>query len=265
MRFRRRPRPEPYEDTSRKRAAYLRKQHLERKALPLFAAVIAERQITADEEMIHRAVRWDEAQAATRRQRAGAWHRARARLFAFDAPTRLVIRDLWRTCPYPADPSYLADLLHQIGLGRIDPHRPPWRSPQPLRPTTTPDPARFDAAFRQIGQRKIGGGPKTVPADEFLFVGNLGSGILFLTSRVRPCAPNESFHTSSNHRLRDSHVGRAGHWVEITVRGECSDADLALIERLARAADTRPILVRRASDSSTSISSSKSMIYGFHG
>lgn len=69
--------------------------------------------------------------------------------------------------------------------------------------------------------------------------------MLFLRSRVRLINPNESFYTCSNHRLRDSHVGRAGHWVEIEVRGECSDDDLALIERLARDADTRPVVVRR--------------------
>ncbi|MGN7712579.1 hypothetical protein [Agrobacterium radiobacter] len=41
MRFRRWHRPEPYGDTSRKRAAFLRKQRLERETLPLFAADIA--------------------------------------------------------------------------------------------------------------------------------------------------------------------------------------------------------------------------------
>ena len=72
-----------------------------------------------------------------------------------------------------------------------------------------------------------------------MFCGNLGSSFLILVSRVRLIDPNESFYTSSNHRLRDSHVGRAGHWVDIEVRGDCSVAELALIERLARAADTR--------------------------
>src|SRR3546814_2850612 len=38
MRFRRWPRPTAYRETSRKRAAFLRKQRLEREALPLFAA-----------------------------------------------------------------------------------------------------------------------------------------------------------------------------------------------------------------------------------
>ncbi|WP_236962203.1 hypothetical protein [Methylobacterium sp. XJLW] len=82
-------------------------------------------------------------------------------------------------------------------------------------------------------------------ADERLFCGNLGSGILFLTSRVRLIEPNESFYTASNHRLRDSHVGSSGHWVDIAVRGPCSDEDLRRIARLARAADTRPVAVRR--------------------
>src|SRR3546814_1640374 len=60
-----------------------------------------------------------------------------------------------------------------------------------------------------------------LPVDELLFCGNLGSGILFLTSRVRLLDPSGSFDTSSNHRLVDSQGGRAGQWVEIEVRGEC--------------------------------------------
>jgi hypothetical protein len=45
-------------------------------------------------------------------------------------------------------------------------------------------------------------------------------------------------------RLRPtSTVG--SHSVDVEVRGECSDADLALIQRLAEAQDTRPVVVRR--------------------
>lgn len=165
---------------------------------------------------------------------------------------------LWRDCPYPADPAYLLDLLHAIDIGRIDPDRPPWDHPRTLTPRTMPNAVSFDEAFRRIGQRKIGGGPGpalgpangrtrgTTEADEFIFVGNLCNGVLFLTSRVRLIDPHESFYTSSNHRLRDSHVGRAGHRVDIRVRGPCSDAELALIERLAQAADNRPVAVQRA-------------------
>lgn len=41
MRFRPWPKPEPYRDTTRKRAAFKRKQRLEQQALPLFAEMIA--------------------------------------------------------------------------------------------------------------------------------------------------------------------------------------------------------------------------------
>ncbi|MCF4130093.1 hypothetical protein [Methylobacterium sp. SyP6R] len=136
--------------------------------------------------------------------------------------------------------------MHEIATGRIDPARPPWGGRHTLTPRTTPNPATFGEAFRQIGQRTVGGGPKTTGADERQFCGNLGSGILFLTSRVRLIEPNESVYTSSNHRLRDGHVGRSGHWVDIEVRGICSDADLALIHRLAQAADSRRVSVHRA-------------------
>lgn len=246
MRFHRWPKPRPYEETGRKRAAFLARQRREREALPLFADMIAAGQHSVDDEMAHRAEAWLRRQRDDRDHRARKWREVRARLFGFDDAVRRAIRLAWRTCPYPADPAYFGDLLTHIQRGQIDPDRPPWRFPTQVRARTTPNPASFDAAFRQIGQRKVGGGPKTTEADELLFCGNLGCGILFLTSRVRLVEPNESFYTSSNHRLRDSRVGSGGHWVDIEVRGVCSDADLALIQRLAQAGDTRSVSVRRA-------------------
>ncbi|WGF91002.1 hypothetical protein [Marinivivus vitaminiproducens] len=245
MRFRRWPRPTRYEDTPRKRAAFVRKQHLEREALPLFAEAVAQRQPDIETEMASRAERWDAREQATRQTRAERWRDGRARLFALPDEKRAAARRLWRTCPYPGDPSSFGDFLRGIADGRIDPSQPPWVY-VPLEPARSkPSPATFDQAFKQIGQRRVGGGPKTTGADELLFVGNLGTGILFLRSRVRLSDPRESFLTSSNHRLRDSHVGRAGHWVDIVVAGACDDAQLAQIEALAQAADTRPVRVRR--------------------
>jgi hypothetical protein len=132
-----------------------------------------------------------------------------------------------------------------VAVGRVHPHRPPWIFDGKLTARTTPNPEKFDQVFRQIGHRKIGGGPKTTPADEFLFCGNLGTGILFLRTRVRLSDPHESYYTSSSHRLRDSHVGRAGHWIDLEVRGDCSDTELELIRRLAQDADSRPVVARR--------------------
>ena len=77
MRFRRTSRSEPYRDTSRKRAAFLRKQRLEREALPLFAEAVAARQHDVDAEMVRRTVWWGEAERARRSQRAAGWRRAR--------------------------------------------------------------------------------------------------------------------------------------------------------------------------------------------
>lgn len=245
MRFRRWPRVPAYQDTPRKRAALARTQRAEREKLPLLRDLIAEQQPSADAEMARRAAWWPKLQQEARDRRAQDWRRARRHLAGCGDTLRRVIRQLWRDCPYPADPSYLLDLLHAIDAGRIDPARPPWQHPAALTPRTTPQPVSFDEAFRRIGQRKVRGGPKSTGADEFIFVGNLGRGILFLISRVRLIEPYESFYTSSNHRLRDSHVGRSGHWVDIQVHGICSDAELALIERLAQAVDERPVVVRR--------------------
>jgi len=175
MRFRPWPIPEPYRDTSRKRAAFRRKQRLQREALPLFAEMIAAGQHSVDEEIARRHIWWDEREREQRNLRAAGWRKARARLFALPDDLRRSVRTLWRGCPYPADPTYLLDLLHQVAAGRVDPHRPPWIFDGKLTARTTPNPKKFDQAFRQIGQRKIGGGPKTTPADEFLFCGNLGT------------------------------------------------------------------------------------------
>jgi len=93
--------------------------------LSLFADQIAATQHDPDEEMALRTVRWVGAERDRRRERAAGWRRARARPFALEPDLRRTIGSLWRTCLYPADESYLAELLHQIAVGRLDPTRPP--------------------------------------------------------------------------------------------------------------------------------------------
>ena len=139
MRFRCWPKPSPYEDTSRRRAAFLRKQRLEREALPLLADHIAAGQHGVEEEMALRAVRWDRDQQNSRDQRAARWRDQRARLFALPDAQRRQVRHLWRTCPYPADPSYFGDLLHEIAIGKLDPNQPPWVFHRTVRAKTTPE------------------------------------------------------------------------------------------------------------------------------
>lgn len=242
MRFRRWPRPTAYRETPRKRAAFLRKQRLEREALPLFAEAIAARQHSVEEEMARRHVWWDEREHDQRDARAARWREARARLFALPGPLRAKVRILWRTCPYPADPASFTDFLHQIAVGRLDPDRPPWVFHQKTQARITANPATFDAAFRQIGRKQVE--TDTMPFDELLFCGNLGSGILFLAWRVRLIERGESFRTLFNALSPESHIGVAnGQWIEIEVRGECSQTDLSLIERLAQASDTRRVVV----------------------
>lgn len=224
MRFRKWPKPTAYEETSRKRAAFLTKQRREREALPLFADMIASGQHGVDEEMSRRADWWPRQQQDRRDERAAVWRKARARLFAFPADRRRTIRALWRECPYPADPHSFADFLHQIEIGNLDTARPGWRFHARAKPRITANPDAFDEAFRQIGRRKVNANGVPSDADTLLFCGNLGKGILFLDRHVRAAEPGG---------------------FDIEVRGVCSDADLALIERLAQAADPGPVAVRR--------------------
>ena len=100
--------------------------------------------------MDRRHIWWEKREHEQRAQRAARWRKARDRLFALPAELRRTVRQLWRSCPYPADPAYLLDLLHQIAVGRVNPHRPPWVFDGKLTARTTPNPEKFDEAFRQI-------------------------------------------------------------------------------------------------------------------
>ena len=224
MRFAKWPKPAPYVETSRKRAAFVTKQRREREALPLFADMIAARQHSVDEEMAHRARWWPEQQQRLRDERAAVWRRARARLFEFPAAKRKTIRRTWRDCPYPADPYGFADFLHQIRVGRLDPDRPPWRFHAPVRARITPDPQCFGDAFKRVGQRMIEPAPGMPAVEAPHYVGNLGNGILFLDA-VPPPTPTDP--------------------VTIHVRGVCTDADIALIGRLTGDAEQRAVKVVR--------------------
>jgi len=110
----------------------------------------------------------------------------------------------------------------------------------------------FDDTFRETNRRRVGGGPKTVGAEEITFVGEYRGRKVTLISRVRLRNPLESFMTNSGHRLRDSQVGSGGHWIDMKVIGESSDAEIEDIGRLAREADRRPVIVRRAATLSDS-------------
>lgn len=126
MRFRPWPRVSAYEDTPRKRAALARAQQTQRDKFPLLAPLIAEQQPSAEAEMARRAAWWPEVQQRDRDRRAHCWRRARIRLAGYGDNLRPLLIQLWRDCPYPADPVYLLEMLHSIDTGRIDPERPPW-------------------------------------------------------------------------------------------------------------------------------------------
>lgn len=108
-----------FTDTARKRAALRRKQRLEREALPLLADLIAEAQPGEDAVMQDRAIRWTESQQRTRDLRAARWREARRRLGALTANERSILRHAWDCAPYPADPVYLLDFLHDYNDGRF--------------------------------------------------------------------------------------------------------------------------------------------------
>jgi hypothetical protein len=128
MRFKRWPRVEAYQETSRTRAAVALSQRRQRDRLPLLANLIAAEQPSIDAVIEERHQSWPKWQQETRDYRAARWRKARRELQAYSLITRHAIRQLWNDAPYPADPNYLSDFLLQIERGRFDPFtRAPWR------------------------------------------------------------------------------------------------------------------------------------------
>lgn len=109
--------------------------------------------------------------------------------------------------------------------------------------------AGFLDCFVETARRLVGGGPKTTPATQLEWRGHLAGVAMRLRSTVRLREPSEHFLTPSNMRLRHSHVGRSGHFVDIEVLDASASLTpelLRQIERMAAAVDDRPILVRPA-------------------
>ena len=80
MRFKRWPRVEAFQETSRTRAAVALSQRRQRERLPLLAELIAETQPSIDDLMATRVKHWIEWEQRDRDHRAGLWRRARRAL-----------------------------------------------------------------------------------------------------------------------------------------------------------------------------------------
>jgi len=109
-----------FNDTPRKRAAYVRKLKAEQDAMPLFAELIAEQQGSVDDEMTTRREHWNKRQAAERQRRAMKWREARQRLRTYPEPIRAELLAYWQQCTWPGDPTYFLSMLHMHDTGRLE-------------------------------------------------------------------------------------------------------------------------------------------------
>ena len=121
----------PFTDTARKRAALVRKQKAEREALPLFADEIAASQESPDDVMQGRAETWAASEARRRQWRAERWQQARREIDAMPKNMRRKVRAAWDGAPYPGDPVYLLDFLHDLRIGRCSVDALPF-TPKPV-------------------------------------------------------------------------------------------------------------------------------------
>lgn len=142
-----------YQDTRRKRAAFLRKQIKEQQSYPLFAEQIAAEQISVDQEMAERKAGWSKRFAEDRTQRAQKWREGRARLAMH--PERAELLAYWQRCGWPGDPTYLLSMLHMYENNRLDLNPPTIRETEANREAVRAVIKRIEervAANRAVGK-----------------------------------------------------------------------------------------------------------------
>lgn len=88
--------------------------------------------------------------------------------------------------------------------------------------------------FHLVDHRVVGGGAKIMGRDMTTWVGLVHGERFVLRISPRTCVAGESFLTSTNHRLRDSHVGRGGYFLDVEVlsgpaAGAAADELVALL------------------------------------
>lgn len=122
-----------FQDTYRKRLAFLRKQQRELDNYPLLADQIAENQQDVDTEMAERREFFNKQHAQGRIQRALHWRKGRAKLAQYPAAVRRQLLAYWKRCSLPADPEYFLTLLHMHDTGRLEMNPPVFRQTEECR------------------------------------------------------------------------------------------------------------------------------------
>ncbi|MBP8275585.1 MAG: hypothetical protein KAX55_01655 [Propionivibrio sp.] len=122
-----------FQDTYRKRLAFLRKQQRELSNYPLLADQIAEEQQDVDTEMAERREFFNKQHAQGRIQRALHWRKGRAKLAQYPASVRRQLLAYWKRCSLPADPEYFLTLLHMHDTGRLEMNPPVFRQTEECR------------------------------------------------------------------------------------------------------------------------------------
>jgi hypothetical protein len=107
----------------------------------------------------------------------------------------------------------------------------------------------WDNVFTKTGQRKVGGGAKTTPADEYTWSGTLDGKPITVVSTVRNVERMASFLVNSSQRINYGYSGPVpadAKFVDLEVDGpDVTDAELRRVANLAARIDSRPVLARR--------------------
>jgi hypothetical protein len=96
--------------------------------------------------------------------------------------------------------------------------------------------------FSIVGQKTIGGGKHTDPADQFTWFGAVNGRMVTIVSTVKTMNPDVSFTTPSNARL--NYQPKYYHAVELRTDSFLTDEDRQMILAMAQAADERPVYWR---------------------
>lgn len=96
--------------------------------------------------------------------------------------------------------------------------------------------------FAEVSRRKVGGGAKTMPADEIRWRGTLRGRTITMTSRPRTCDPSASFHVHANARIE--YMIEHAQFVDLLVHEQLDACEREELRSLAQQFDQRPIVVR---------------------
>ena len=110
------------------------------------------------------------------------------------------------------------------------------------------DDAPGDWPFTAVSARRVGGGPKTVGAEEIRWTGVWRGRRWFFITRPRTIDAHAHFHVHSNARIDGVQSATFAQYVDLAVDPPSSEEERRALAALAQHFEARPVRVRAKGD-----------------